>query len=174
MTNWFSQTTTTTTTTNIIFILPPTLTLTVDSTNPNSSSVSGTLNIINNASSPTNQTTLGASDYMVEFTVQNVLLAFFLISLGLSTILGNTFVLLAIFVDFHLRSPTHYLMGSLALADLLLGTHLILLDSILAFFKGIQRIYKICTFKFLDILSVLKQRSVLFYVYFNQPIFLLL
>lgn len=128
MTNWFSQTTTTTTT-NIIFILPPTLTLTVDSTNPNSSiSGSSTLNIINNASSPTNQTTMGASDYMVEFTVQNVLLAFFLISLGLSTVLGNTFVLLAIFVDFHLRSPTHYLMGSLALADLLLGTYTILLN----------------------------------------------
>ena len=60
-------------------------------------------------------------DYVVELTAQNVLLALFLISLGLSTVFGNTFVLLAIFIDFHLRSPTHYLMGSLALADLLLG-----------------------------------------------------
>lgn len=62
-----------------------------------------------------------AGDYVVELTVKNVLLAVFLISLGLLTILGNTFVLLAIFIDFHLRSPTHYLMGSLAVADLLLG-----------------------------------------------------
>ena len=65
------------------------------------------------------------SDYVVELTAQNVFLALFLISLGLSTIFGNTFVLLAIFIDFHLRSPTHYLMGSLALADLLLGKRLL-------------------------------------------------
>lgn len=56
------------------------------------------------------------------FPFKNTMLALFLISLGLLTVLGNILVLLAIFVDFHLRSPTHYLMGSLAIADLLLGT----------------------------------------------------
>lgn len=55
------------------------------------------------------------------FDLKNFLLATFLICLGLATILGNIFVLLAISVDFHLRSPTHFLMGSLAMADLLLG-----------------------------------------------------
>ena len=37
------------------------------------------------------------------------------------TILGNILVLIALCVDFALRSPTHLLMGNLACADLLLG-----------------------------------------------------
>ena len=61
------------------------------------------------------------SDDPFEFSFKNVLLALFLISLGIVTVFGNIIVLLAIFVDFRLRQPTHYLMGSLALADLLLG-----------------------------------------------------
>lgn len=81
---------------------------------------STTILIISNL---TRNQTDGGGGEQLEFNLKNVLLAFFLIVLGLSTILGNTFVLLAIFVDFHLRSPTHYLMGSLALADLLLGLY---------------------------------------------------
>ena len=57
------------------------------------------------------------------FTLQNILLAFFLIGLGFLTIFGNVLVLLALFADFHLRSPSHYLMGSLAMTDLLLGIY---------------------------------------------------
>jgi len=37
------------------------------------------------------------------------------------TILGNILVLIALCIDFALRSPTHLLMGNLACADLLLG-----------------------------------------------------
>jgi len=55
------------------------------------------------------------------FSFQNILLVIFLIALGILTILGNVLVLLAILTDFHLRSPSHYLMGSLAMTDLLLG-----------------------------------------------------
>ena len=55
------------------------------------------------------------------FSIKNILLVLFLVVLALSTICGNTFVILAIFVDFHLRLPTHYMMGSLALADLMLN-----------------------------------------------------
>lgn len=57
-----------------------------------------------------------------ELTVQNFFLAIFLITLNLLIIFGNIFVILAICMDFHLRSPTHHLLGSLAVADLLLGT----------------------------------------------------
>ena len=51
----------------------------------------------------------------------NILLAIFLIALALLTVFGNIMVILAIVFDIHLRSPTHYLLGSLAIADLLLG-----------------------------------------------------
>ena len=39
----------------------------------------------------------------------------------LLTIFGNILVLIALCIDFALRSPTHLLMGNLACADLLLG-----------------------------------------------------
>jgi hypothetical protein len=42
------------------------------------------------------------------------------------TILGNILVLIALCVDFALRSPTHLLMGNLACADLLLGNSIFL------------------------------------------------
>lgn len=53
-------------------------------------------------------------------------LATIFIALSLSmiillTILGNILVLIALSIDFALRSPTHLLMGNLACADLLLG-----------------------------------------------------
>jgi hypothetical protein len=64
---------------------------------------------------------MSSSSDPYEFTFKNAFLVLFLISLSVVIILGNTIVLLAIFVDFRLRQPTHYLMGSLALADLLLG-----------------------------------------------------
>ena len=112
MTNWFYSTTSTnstsifpSTTTNILILGS----IGLDSTTH--------LIFLNASTFMSNHT----SDYVIELTVKNVFLAIFLITLGLSTILGNTFVLLAIFIDFHLRSPTHYLMGSLAVADLLLG-----------------------------------------------------
>lgn len=70
----------------------------------------------------------------IDFSLKNVLLAIFLILLLLLTILGNILVLLAIFVDFHLRSPTHYLMGSLAVADLLLGTLVLPFSSVQLYF----------------------------------------
>lgn len=54
------------------------------------------------------------------------LLATIVIAISLSiiillTILGNILVLIALCIDFALRSPTHLLMGNLACADLLLG-----------------------------------------------------
>lgn len=64
---------------------------------------------------------LEATSDPFEFTLKNVFLVLFLLCLGVVTIFGNIIVLLAIFVDFRLRQPTHYLLGSLALADLLLG-----------------------------------------------------
>ncbi len=75
----------------------------------------------------------GSSNF-TGFTLENVLLAAFLICLALATILGNIFVLLAIFVDFHLRSPTHYMMGSLAMADLLLGSLVLPFSSVQLYF----------------------------------------
>lgn len=54
-------------------------------------------------------------------TSLQVLLASFLVALEFLTIFGNVLVLLAITLDFRLRSPSHFLMGSLAIADLLLS-----------------------------------------------------
>ena len=56
-----------------------------------------------------------------QFTPDNFFIGLMLFLIVILTIFGNILVLLAIFIDFHLRSPTHFLMGSLALADLLLG-----------------------------------------------------
>jgi hypothetical protein len=70
----------------------------------------------------------------IAFTIENVLLAAFLICLALATILGNTFVLLAICMDVHLRLPTHFLMGSLAMADLLLGSLVLPFSSVQLYF----------------------------------------
>ncbi|CAF5118736.1 unnamed protein product, partial [Rotaria magnacalcarata] len=49
-----------------------------------------------------------------------ILIAICLSIIILLTILGNILVLIAICIDFALRSPTHLLMGNLACADLLL------------------------------------------------------
>lgn len=73
----------------------------------------------------TNETTTNFTDETYsaafELTIQNFVLAIFLIALNVLIIFGNIFVILAICIDFHLRSPTHHLLGSLAVADLLLG-----------------------------------------------------
>jgi len=53
--------------------------------------------------------------------VFTILIALCLSIIVLLTILGNILVLIALCVDFALRSPTHLLMGNLACADLLLG-----------------------------------------------------
>ncbi len=55
--------------------------------------------------------------------VLTVLIAVCLSIIILLTILGNILVLIALCVDFALRSPTHLLMGNLACADLLLGNY---------------------------------------------------
>lgn len=50
-----------------------------------------------------------------------VLIGFCLSLIIILTVLGNILVLIALSIDFALRSPTHVLMGNLACADLLLG-----------------------------------------------------
>jgi hypothetical protein len=60
-----------------------------------------------------------------------ILIALSLAIIIVLTVLGNILVLIALCVDFALRSPTHLLMGNLACADLLLGNqvvHFILID----------------------------------------------
>ena len=47
------------------------------------------------------------------------------------TIVGNVLVLLAVFVNSHLRSTTHYFIANLAVADLLLGTSVLPFSAIL-------------------------------------------
>ncbi len=53
--------------------------------------------------------------------ILTVLIAFCLSIIIALTILGNILVLIALCINFALRSPTHLLMGNLACADLLLG-----------------------------------------------------
>jgi hypothetical protein len=53
--------------------------------------------------------------------ILTILIAICLSIIILLTILGNILVLIALCIDFALRSPTHLLMGNLACADLLLG-----------------------------------------------------
>jgi hypothetical protein len=62
-------------------------------------------------------------DYVIaiDLSIKSILLVLFLIVLAVLTVFGNCLVILAILVDFHLRSPAYFLMGSLAIADLLLG-----------------------------------------------------
>ena len=67
---------------------------------------------------------------------ENVTLAIFLICLDLLTVVGNSFVVLAIIFDLHLRSPTHYLMGSLAIADFLIGMVILPFSSFQLFFNS--------------------------------------
>jgi hypothetical protein len=50
-----------------------------------------------------------------------ILIAVSLLIIILLTICGNILVLIALCINFALRSPTHLLMGNLACADLLLG-----------------------------------------------------
>jgi hypothetical protein len=64
--------------------------------------------------------------------VLTVLIAICLSIIILLTILGNILVLIALCIDFALRSPTHLLMGNLACADLLLGKRQIDLYSLSA------------------------------------------
>lgn len=51
-----------------------------------------------------------------------VLTGLVLSTIVLCTIVGNVMVLLAVFVNSHLRSTTNYFIVNLAIADLLLGT----------------------------------------------------
>ncbi len=61
------------------------------------------------------------NDFEMKLTNDVIILAIILSLIVLLTIFGNILVIMAIFCDFHLRSPTHLLMGSLAFADFLLG-----------------------------------------------------
>ncbi|RNA44398.1 putative G- coupled receptor No9, partial [Brachionus plicatilis] len=82
----------------------------------------------------------------IKFNIQNILLLLFLFVLEFLTVFGNILVLMAIFVDFHLRSPAHYLMGSLATADLLLGMLVFPFSSIQLFFDKWFFGDKLCEF----------------------------
>lgn len=66
---------------------------------------------------------------------ENILLALFLILLDFMTIMGNSFVIMAIIFDLNLRSPTHYLMGSLASADLMIGLCILPFSSFQMYFN---------------------------------------
>lgn len=84
---------------------------------------------------------------------ENVSLAVFLILLDFLTIAGNSLVVLAIIFDYHLRSPTHYLMGSLAMADLLIGTVVLPFSSFQIFFNSWPFGSVLCTiWKTVDVL----------------------
>lgn len=82
----------------------------------------------------------------IKFNLQNIFLLLFLLLLEFLTVFGNILVLMAIFVDFHLRSPAHYLMGSLATADLLLGMLVFPFSSIQLFFDKWFFGDKLCEF----------------------------
>jgi hypothetical protein len=76
--------------------------------------------------------------------ILTILIAFCLSIIIVLTILGNILVLIALCIDFALRSPTHLLMGNLACADLLLGNyeiHFILVkktqNSLYSFYRDI-------------------------------------
>lgn len=60
------------------------------------------------------------------------------------TVVGNVMVLLAVFVNSHLRSTTNYFIVNLAIADLLLGTTVLPFSASLEVFKVSEYI---CTFK---------------------------
>ncbi|KAK2154117.1 hypothetical protein LSH36_276g03042 [Paralvinella palmiformis] len=64
-----------------------------------------------------NGTTGGSGDLAAA-----IVKALFLGALVVMTICGNVLVLLAVFINAHLRSTTHYFIANLAVADLLLGT----------------------------------------------------
>ncbi len=67
---------------------------------------------------------------------ESISLAIFLILLDFLTIMGNSFVILAVMFDLNLRSPTHYLMGSLASADLLIGLLILPFSSFQMYFNN--------------------------------------
>jgi hypothetical protein len=77
-----------------------------------------------NLTKPFIEYTNNSVDYVItiDLSFKSLLLILFLIVLAILTVFGNCLVILAILVDFHLRSPAYFLMGSLAIADLLLGS----------------------------------------------------
>lgn len=68
--------------------------------------------------------------------IATVFIAFCLSVIIILTVLGNILVLIALCIDFALRSPTHLLMGNLACADLLLGNEYIYLIHL---FSGLRQ-----------------------------------
>lgn len=87
---------------------------------------SGVSSTINNYSNETiipliDDTHINGQTRPLIFTI---IIALCLLIIILLTILGNILVLIAICIDFALRSPTHLLMGNLACADLLLGNYI--------------------------------------------------
>ncbi|CAF0802786.1 unnamed protein product [Didymodactylos carnosus] len=65
-----------------------------------------------------------------------ILVAICLCIIILLTIIGNIIVLIALSINFALRSPTHLLMGNLALADLLLGITVLPFSATIEIFEG--------------------------------------
>lgn len=96
-----------------------------DYDNNNSLSAVSNLTSIDNSTSSLNS---------IDFTFGRIFLVIFLIALEFLTIFGNLLVLLSIFVDFHLRTPSHFLMGSLAIADLMLGLLVLPFSSLQLYF----------------------------------------
>ena len=93
----------------------------------------------------THLTSMNQTDFNLNVTIssaselsifENVCLIIFLVLLDLLTVVGNSLTILAILLDYHLRSPTHFLMGSLAMADLLIGTAVLPYSSYQLYFNS--------------------------------------
>lgn len=110
----------------------------------------------------THLTSMNQTDFNLNVTIssaselsifENVCLIIFLVLLDLLTVVGNSLTILAILFDYHLRSPTHFLMGSLAMADLLIGTAVLPYSSYQLYFNSWPFGSVLCTiWKTVDVL----------------------
>ena len=96
------------------------------------------------------------NDFEIKLTNDVIMLAIILSMIVLLTIFGNMLVIMAIFCDFHLRSPTHLLMGSLAFADFLFAALFaaFLASYLFALFAALIR-FKAFLLAFVDLLLIL-------------------
>lgn len=77
----------------------------------------------------------GWGDWDVEDPLFSALVGTVLTAVVLCTVTGNVMVLLAVFVNSHLRSTTNYFIVNLAIADLLLGTTVLPFSASLEVYK---------------------------------------
>ncbi|XP_076462001.1 LOW QUALITY PROTEIN: alpha-1A adrenergic receptor-like [Babylonia areolata] len=83
-----------------------------------------------------NNVTWSAGDWAeVDDVARAAVVGTILMAMVLCTVVGNVMVLLAVFVNSHLRSTTNYFIVNLAIADLLLGTMVLPLSASLEVFK---------------------------------------